>query len=55
MLVYTVVGVIFTVFGQGALDVVVSPFGIPTLTMPFVLASWLFLVPNQDIMPEHRQ
>lgn len=55
VLVYTVVGVIFTVFVQGALDVVVSPFGIPTLTMPFVLASWLFLVPNQDIMPEHRQ
>lgn len=52
---YTLVGVIFTVFVQGALDTVLSPLGIPTLTMPFVLASWLFLVPNKDLMPEHRK
>ena len=32
-----------------------APVGIPTLTMPFVLASWLFLVPNKDVMPAHRQ
>jgi urea transporter len=25
----------------------VAPFGIPTLTAPFVLASWLFLLPRQ--------
>ncbi|EKT53435.1 urea transporter [Providencia sneebia] len=55
VVVYAIVGVIFTVFVQGALDVVLEPFGIPTLTMPFVLASWLFLVPNQDLMPKHRQ
>lgn len=52
---YTIVGVIFTVFLQGALDVALAPIGIPTLTMPFVLATWLFLVPNQHMMPEHRQ
>lgn len=55
VVVYAIVGVIFTVFFQGALDIILEPFGIPTLTMPFVLASWLFLVPNQDIMPKHRQ
>lgn len=52
---YTIIGVIFTVFVQGAMNSLLAPLGIPTLTMPFVLASWLFLVPNQDIMPAHRQ
>lgn len=55
VLAYTLIGVIFTVIVQGALDTLLSPLGIPTLTMPFVLASWLFLVPNKEIMPAHRQ
>ena len=55
VLIYTVVGVIFTVFVQGALYTLLTPIGIPTLTMPFVLASWLFLVPNKQVMPTHRQ
>ncbi|EPC0237229.1 urea transporter [Escherichia albertii] len=55
VMVYTLVGVIFTVIMQGALDTLFSPLGIPTLTMPFVLASWLFLVSNKDIIPTHRQ
>ena len=55
VLIYTVIGVIFTVFVQGALNTLLTPVGIPTLTMPFVLASWLFLVPNKEVMPEHRQ
>lgn len=55
VLIYTVIGVIFTVFVQGALNTLLAPVGIPTLTMPFVLASWLFLVPNKEVMPEHRQ
>ena len=55
VLIYTLIGVIFTVFVQGALNTVLAPVGIPTLTMPFVLASWLFLVPNKDVMPAHRQ
>lgn len=40
--VYAVLGTIFTVFVQGALNAVVTPFAIPTLTAPFVLATWLF-------------
>lgn len=34
VLAYAIVGVIFTVFVQGALDIILEPFGIPTLTMP---------------------
>ena len=28
-----------------------TPFGIPTLTAPFVLATWLFLLPRQHFGP----
>ena len=52
---YTVIGVLFTVIIQGALSAVLSPFGLPILTMPFVLASWLFLVSDQQPLPEHHQ
>lgn len=41
---YAVVGTVFTVLVQGALNVVVMPFAIPTLTGPFVLVTWLFLL-----------
>jgi urea transporter len=44
---YALVGTVFTVIVQGALNVAVTPFGIPTLTAPFVLASWFFLLPRQ--------
>jgi len=36
VLIYTLIGVIFTVFVQGALNTLLTPVGIPTLTMPFV-------------------
>lgn len=39
---YTFIGVIFTVFVQGAMNTLLAPVGIPTLTMPFVLASGSF-------------
>jgi urea transporter len=45
--IYALVGTVFTVIVQGAMNVAVTPFGIPTLTAPFVLASWLFLLPRQ--------
>jgi urea transporter len=31
------------------MNVALMPFGIPTLTAPFVLASWLFLLPRQNL------
>jgi len=49
--VYALVATIFTVVVQGAMDVVMTPFGIPTLTGPFVLATWLFLLPRQTFEP----
>jgi urea transporter len=44
---YALVATVFTVIVQGAMNVAVTPFGIPTLTAPFVLASWFFLLPRQ--------
>lgn len=45
--IYALVGTVFTVIVQGAMNVALTPFGIPTLTAPFVLASWLFLLPRR--------
>jgi urea transporter len=44
--VYAAVGTIFTVITQAALNVALTPFAIPALTAPFVLVSWLFLLPR---------
>jgi urea transporter len=44
---YALLGTVFTVVVQGALNVALTPFAVPTLTGPFVLASWLFLLPRQ--------
>lgn len=43
---YALAGTVFTVIVQGAMNVALTPFGIPTLTGPFVLATWLFLLPR---------
>jgi urea transporter len=48
---YAIAGTVFTVFVQAALDVGLSPVGIPTLTAPFVLATWLFLLPRRSFAP----
>jgi urea transporter len=45
--VYAAVGTVFTVVAQAALNVALTPFAIPALTAPFVLVSWLFLLPRQ--------
>lgn len=49
---YAALGTVFTVVAQGALNVLLTPFGIPTLTAPFVLATWLFLLPRQHFGAE---
>ena len=48
---YTALGTVFTVIAQSALDVALTPFAIPALTAPFVLVSWLFLLPRQCFEP----
>lgn len=46
--VYAAVGTIFTVFAQAAINVALTPFAIPALTAPFVLVSWIFLLPKRS-------
>jgi urea transporter len=44
---YAALGTVFSVIAQSALNVALTPFAIPALTAPFVLVSWLFLLPRQ--------
>ena len=48
---FALLGTLFTVIVQGALDAAVSPFGIPTFTAPFVFVTWLFLLPRANLEP----
>ena len=48
---FALLGIVFTVVAQGALDIVMSPMGIPTLTFPFVVVTWLFLLPQENMAP----
>jgi urea transporter len=45
--VYAALATVFTVIVQAALNVALSPLAIPALTAPFVVVSWLFLLPRQ--------
>ena len=47
MTLYAALGVIFTVVAQAALNVALRPFALPALTAPFVLVSWMFLLPGE--------
>jgi urea transporter len=48
---YTTLATVFTVIAQAALNVALTPFAIPALTAPFVLVTWLFLLPRQCFTP----
>jgi urea transporter len=48
---YAALGTVFTVVAQSALNVALAPVAIPTLTAPFVLISWLFLLPRKCFEP----
>lgn len=43
--VWTIFGIIATFFIQAGCDALMEPFGLPTLTGPFCIATWLFLLP----------
>ncbi len=51
---YALLATVFTVVAQGALNAALEPLGIPTLTFPFVIAAWLFLLPHVGLDPESR-
>ncbi|HTR15290.1 MAG TPA: urea transporter [Roseiarcus sp.] len=48
---YAALGTIFTVVAQVALNVALRPFAVPALTAPFILVSWMFLLPRQSFEP----
>jgi urea transporter len=48
---YALLGVVATVIVQAALTTVLAPLGVPTLTAPFVIATWLFLLPKRNLTP----
>lgn len=48
---YALLGIIFTVFVQAAMDVALTPVGIPTFTAPFIFATWIFLLPKEKLAP----
>ena len=43
--IWALLGIIVTVFIQAGMDAMMMPFGMPTFTAPFCLATWLFLLP----------
>lgn len=49
VLAYAAVGTLFTVVLQGAMNAALAPLGIPTLTAPFIFATWLFLLPRRHV------
>lgn len=53
---WALTGIVATFFIQAAMDVMFAPWGIPTLTAPFCVATWLFLLPLfnfSDPHPDH--
>lgn len=43
--IWTLVAIIATVFVQAGMDMFFQPFGLPTLTGPFCVTTWIFLLP----------
>lgn len=46
---WAVMGTIVTVFVQGAMNALFTPFGIATLTAPFCITTWMFLLPRLNL------
>ncbi len=42
---YSLAGVVFTVFVQVGMDAFFAPVGLATLTAPFCVATWIFMLP----------
>ena len=49
--IYAMLGTLVTVIAQVALNVALTPLAIPALTAPFVLVTWIFLLPRQCLEP----
>lgn len=46
---WAVAAILLTVIAQAATDVLLSPIGLPSLTAPFCLVTWLFLAPMYNL------
>lgn len=46
---WAIAGVITTVFIQAGMDALMAPWGIATLTAPFCIATWMFLLPHYKL------
>jgi len=46
---YAAMGTVFTVVAQAAFNVALTPIAIPALTGPFVLVTWMFLLPRRAL------
>jgi urea transporter len=53
-LVYCAAATVFAVFAQGALDTLTRTLGIPVLTFPFVLTTWIFVLGQRKFTPTIR-
>jgi urea transporter len=51
-LIYCAAATLFTVFVQGATSTIAQTVGIPALTFPFVLVTWLFLLARPNFEPK---
>lgn len=51
VLAFALLGTVFTVFAQAALNVALMPLGVPAFTAAFVLTTWLFLLARGDLAP----
>lgn len=49
--VWCLVGIVATLFAQAALNVLLAPVGLPALTAPFCLVTWIFLLPMLPLEP----
>ncbi|MBQ2007986.1 MAG: urea transporter, partial [Alistipes sp.] len=55
---WATLGILVTVVVQAAMNVWVQPFGVATLTAPFCITTWLFLLPLlkfDEQHPDHSQ
>lgn len=57
--VWALVGIVATLFVQVAITKLLAPVGLPSLTFPFCLTTWLFLLPHLKLdphaIPDHSQ
>lgn len=44
--IWAIIAIIITVFIQAGMNAILLPYGIPSLTAPFCVATWLFLLPQ---------